>query len=198
MIGAWQTSVKRFVIPRPRCLIVPWKTMSFLRGRHRVAMLIGMCTYTHDKTASDCRAEPAQPENRRDLVALYARRLELNAAKSAGRSSRLFGNEQPLEDPWAGIELVQFGRPMREAILGNVAETAEEATREDVVAAPWIPLMPGGYSLFWAHDNLVNFDGFQPLMNGLALSLGRIQTLIVERIRPSRAGRSSPDIRLLG
>jgi hypothetical protein len=52
--------------------------------------------------------------NQLDLVALYARRIELTAPKKAAHPSLSQKGTQHNVDEWALVELVQFGRPMVE------------------------------------------------------------------------------------
>jgi hypothetical protein len=67
---------------------------------------------------------PQRP-NHLDLVDLYARRIELIPPKKAAHASWPQKADQPQLDAWASIELVQFGRPMPEAIPGVAGDASE-------------------------------------------------------------------------
>jgi hypothetical protein len=74
----------------------------------------------------------ASRPNQLDLVALYARRIELSSPRNPTHTSWPRKTDLSPQDEWASVELVPFGRPMPAAI----PEVAGDATESIVFAVP--------------------------------------------------------------
>jgi hypothetical protein len=67
----------------------------------------------------------ASRPNQRDLVAHYARRIELSSPKNPTHASWPQQADLILQDEWASVELVPFGRPMPAAIRDVAGDAIE-------------------------------------------------------------------------
>jgi hypothetical protein len=133
--------------------------------------------------------------NQRDLVALYARRLELSSPNKAAHPSWPEKMPQPDLDEWAAVELVQLGRPM-------VAEIVA-ASDESVESIPEIAIVPAREFVFLAPSDLVVSESVQWLIKmvstvlPLAHSMLELARKVIDRwrskfIHTSRARQEEP------